>query len=119
MIHGSETRRVPLGGGALGLINVDVTTTNGFFGGGIVAQLGVPGPRLLPYLGGTIGFTEFSTSSSVLGTNSNSAPFASSTDYSHGTLARTADGGLYIPLYKGSTMIDLDARYTFNGKRVR
>ena len=119
MIYGSETRRVPLGGGALGLINVDVTTTNSIFGGGIGAQLGVPGPRLMPYLGGMIGFSAFTTTSSVRGSNSSNQPFASSTNSSDATFARTGYGGVYIPLSKAGTMLDLGARYTFNGERVR
>jgi hypothetical protein len=119
MVYGSQTRRVPLGGGALGLINVDVTTTNGIFGGGIGAQVGVPGPHLMPYLGGEIGFSSFTTSSSVEGSNSSNQPFASSTNYSDGTFAKTLYGGLYLPIAGGKTMIDLGVRYTWNGERVR
>ena len=71
MIYGSETRRVPLGGGALGLITVDVTTTNTIFGGSIGGQLGVPSRTVMPYVGGAIGFSAFTTTSSVEGSNSN------------------------------------------------
>ncbi len=119
MIYGSETRRVPLGGGALGLINVDVTTTNTIFGGGIGAQLGVPGRRITPYLGGTIGFSAFTTSSSVEGSNSDAEPFASATNSSDGVFAKTALAGLYIPLARGAATLDLGIRYNWNGERVR
>jgi hypothetical protein len=119
MIYGSETRRVPLGGGALGLINVDVTTTNTIFGGNIGAQVGLPGPTPKPYIGGMIGFSAFTTSSSVEGSNSSDVPFARSTNSSDGTFAKTVLGGFYIPIGKGSTMFDIGARYTWNGEKVR
>ncbi len=119
MIYGSETRRVPLGGGALGLINVDVRTTNTIFGGNIGAQLGLPGPTPKPYVGGMIGFSAFTTSSSVEGSNSSNVPFATSTNSSDGTFAKTVLGGFYIPVGKGSTMFDIGARYTWNGEKVR
>ncbi len=120
MVYGSDTRRVPLGGGALGLINVDVTTTNSIFNGGLGAQLGMPGASVTPYLGGSIGFSAFTTSSSVSGSNSSDQPFASSTNSSDWVFARNAFAGLYVPVGKtGSVRMDLGARYTWNGERVR
>lgn len=120
MIYGSETRRVPLGGGALGLINVDVTTTNTIFNGAIGAQLGMPGATVMPYLGGMIGFSSFTTTSSVEGSNSADEPFASSTNSSDATFAKIALAGLYIPVGKsGNVKFDLGARYTWNGESVR
>lgn len=118
-IYGSDTRRVPLGGGALGLVNVDVTTTNTIFNGGVGAQLGVPRRTVSPYLGGMIGFSSFTTSSSVSGTNSSDEPFASSTNLSDGTFAKTVLGGLYVPIAGGKAMLDLGVRHTWNGERVR
>lgn len=120
MIYGSETRRVPLGGGALGLITVDVTTTNTIFGGSIGGQLGVPSRTIMPYVGGAIGFSAFTTTSSVEGSNSANEPFASSTNSSDGTFAKTAIAGLYIPVGKtGRTHVDIGVRHTWNGERVR
>jgi hypothetical protein len=119
MIYGSETRRVPLGGGALGLINVDVTTTNTIFGGGIGAQVGLPGRGLMPYLGGMIGFSAFTTQSSVEGSNSSDEPFASSTNSSDGVFSQSALAGVYVPLARGNVMLDLGVRHTWNGKKVR
>jgi hypothetical protein len=119
MIYGSETRRVPLGGGALGLIDVDVTTTNAIFGGGVGAQLGMPGGSLMPYVGGEIGFSVFATTSSVEGSNSSDEPFATSTNSSDGVFSQTALAGLYIPLARGNVMLDLGVRHTWNGKKVR
>lgn len=120
MIYGSERRRVPLGGGALGLISVDVTTTNSIFGGSIGGQIGVPGRTVMPYVGGMIGFSAFTTTSSVEGSNSANEPFASSTNSSDGTFAKTAIAGLYIPVGRsGNVHLDVGARHTWNGERVR
>lgn len=118
-IYGSETRRVPLGDGPLGRITVDVTTTNQIFGGGLGLQLGMPGPRPRPYVGGTLGFSYFSTTSRVAGTNSSDEPFATSDNYSDGTFAKTLLGGVYFPLGSGRVLLDLGVRHTWNGEEVR
>jgi hypothetical protein len=117
-IYGSQTRRVPLGGGALGLIDVDVTTTNAIVGGSIGAQLGVPGPSVRPYLGGSIGFANFNTTSRVAGSNSIDEDFASSTNSSDNAFSKTAFVGLYIPFGRGSTMFELGVQHTWNGEDV-
>lgn len=119
MAYGSETRRVPLGDGPLGRITVDVTTTNTIFNGGLGLQLGVPGPRTRPYVGGMIGVSSFNTSSSVRGTNSSDESFASSENYSDAAFAKTAFTGLYIPFANRRTMFDMGVRYTWNGEEVR
>lgn len=116
-IYGSRTRTVPLGGGPLGLIRVDVNTTNNIFNGGIGLQAGVPGRGFSPYAGGSIGFASFVTSSSVSGSNQYSSDaFASSNNYSDGTFAKTLYGGFYIPVGSKGGAIDLGARYHFNGE---
>ena len=120
MIYGSERRRVPLGGGALGLIRVDVTTTNSIFVGSIGGQVGVPSRTVMPYMGGLIGFSAFTTTSSVEGSNSANEPFASSTNSSDATFAKTALAGLYIPVGRsGDVHLDVGVRHTWNGERVR
>lgn len=118
-IYGNETRRVPLGGGALGLINVDVTTTNAIVGGNIGAQIGLPSDRVKPYIGGLIGFSNFNTTSRVEGSNSDNQPFASSTNSSDNAFSKHALAGLYFPMAGGNTLIDIGARYTWNGESVR
>jgi hypothetical protein len=119
MIYGSETRRVPLGTGPLGRITVDVTTTNTIFDGGVGLQLGVPGRRVMPYLGGTIGFAGFTTTSSVKGSNSSDEEFASSENYSDWAFSKNALAGINFPFRNGQAAFDLGARYTWNGKEVR
>lgn len=118
-IYGNETRRVPLGGGALGLINVDVTTTNSIVGGNIGAQIGLPSDRVKPYVGGLIGFSSFNTVSQVEGSNSDNQPFASSTNLSDNAFSKHALAGIYFPMSNGTVLIDLGARYTWNGESVR
>jgi hypothetical protein len=118
LLYGSERYRVPLGGGPLGLINVDVNTTNNIVTGGVGLQLFQPGPTVRPYANATAGFSYFFTTSSVAGTQQQEA-FASSTNYSDGGFAWSAGGGLYVPLRAGSTNIQLDlgAKWLDNGRR--
>jgi hypothetical protein len=116
-IYGSETLRVPLGGGPLGLINVDVNTTNNILSGGIGLQAGLPGATVRPYLGGSVGFSNFFTISSVSGSQQmNGDSFASSTNYSDGTFAKTLFGGIYIPVGASGAQLDIGARYHWNGE---
>ncbi len=119
MMYGSETRRVPLGDGPLGRITVDVTTTNTIFDGGLGLQVGMPGRTVMPYVGGTIGFANFATRSSVEGTDNEDEPFASSENHSDWAFSKSALAGLYLPFGKGRGTIDLGARYTWNGEEVR
>ncbi len=116
-IYGSRSWRAPLGSGPLGLVAVDVNTTNNIFSGGLGLQAGLPGRALSPYVGGSIGFASFVTRSSVSGSDQyNSDAFASSTNYSDGTFAKTLFGGLYIPVGSGGGAIDLGLRYHWNGE---
>ncbi|MBW7935387.1 MAG: hypothetical protein H3C62_17625 [Gemmatimonadaceae bacterium] len=115
--YGSRTRRVPLGSGPLGLIMVNVNTTNNIYRGGIGLQAGAPSAHLSPYVGGSIGFANFSTESSVSGTQQTQGEsFASSTNSSDGTFAKTLYGGLYVPLGKSGAALDLGLRYHWNGE---
>lgn len=118
-IYGAERRRVPLGGGALGLINVDVTTTNAIVGGALGFQVGLPGPSVRPYAGAMIGFSSFTTSSQVSGTNSQDDPFASSTNSVDNAFAKIVYGGIYFPIGSGNSSFDLGVRHTWNGESVR
>ncbi len=118
-IYGAERRRVPLGGGALGLINVDVTTTNAIVGGALGVQVGMPGPSIRPYAGAMLGFSAFTTSSQVSGSNSTNEPFASSTNSLDNAFAKILYGGIYIPIGAGGSSFDIGVRHTWNGESVR
>ena len=116
-IYGSETRFAPLGNGALGLINTHVSTTNNILSGGIGLQAGWPGATLRPYVGGSVGFSNFFTMSSVSGSAMmGGESFASSTNYSDGTFAKTLYGGFYIPVGSSGGQLDFGARYHWNGE---
>jgi hypothetical protein len=97
LIYGSTTRRQPLGGGALGLVSVDVTTSNNIVFGGLGLQLTSPDGPVRPYVNGTVGFSYFFTESSVEGT-SNFEPFASTNNFDDGGFTTMLGGGVYIPL---------------------
>jgi hypothetical protein len=118
MIYGRERYRTDLGGGPLGLINVDVVTTNNIVLGGLGIQIGAPGRSISPYANAMAGFSHFFTESSVEGTG-NSEPFASSTNYEDGGFAWAAGGGIYIPVSRKRAVvnIDLGVRWLDNGKR--
>ena len=118
MVYGAEHYRVPLGAGPLGLINIDVNTTNNIINGGLGLQVVTPGVTVRPYGVATIGFSYFFTASSAEGSN-NTEPFASSTNYSDGGLAWTVGGGLYVPVYvkRSPVNLDLGVRWVDNGRR--
>ncbi|MFM8566591.1 MAG: hypothetical protein ACKOCV_02735 [Gemmatimonadota bacterium] len=118
-IYGAETRRVPLGSGALSLVDVDVTTANVIVSGAIGVQLGMPSGQFTPYAGVQLGFGSFTTSTSVNGSNSDAAPFATTTNLSDATIARTAYGGVYVPLRGRRSVLDLGVRRTWHGRAVR
>ncbi len=118
-IYGSDTRRRRIDGGLLGPIAVDITTTNAIVGGSVGAQLGLPsGSRPKPYIGGMIGFSNFNTSSRAT-SDETTEPFASNTNLSDNALSKHAFGGMYFPVANGAAMVDLGARYTWNGESVR
>lgn len=123
-IYGSENRRVPLGSGALSLVDVDVTTTNAIFSGAIGVQVGLPPtlgktPYATPYGGVQLGFGSFVTSTSVSGSNTNNEPFASSTNLSDAAMAKTLYAGLYVPLRRSTALFDMGVRRTWHGRAVR
>lgn len=118
-LYGSDTRRLLVPVGAAGNISADVTTTNAIVGLGIGAQLGMPGERAKPYLGGMLGFSNFNTHTSASGEDSESGAFASNTNSSDNAFSRHVMAGIYYPLAGGNVLFDLGGRYTWNGESVR
>lgn len=118
-IYGNDTRRLVIPAGPLGNINADVTTTNAIIGLGIGGQLGLPGERPKPYVGGMLGFSNFNTNTSAKGENTDSEPFASNTNASDNAFSKQVLAGMYFPLAGGNILFDLGARYTWNGETVR
>lgn len=115
-IYGSETFRVPLSTTVGGRIMVDVTTTNNIAYLGVGPQLMLPTRSFRPYLAGTAGLSYFHTTSQVKG-DDNSEAFASDTNYSDTVFSLGGTGGIYIPISRGATPINLDlaVRYHRNG----
>lgn len=106
--YGTTRNRQALGGGALGLIYVDVTTTNNIMFGGVGLQVMPPTGTVRPYVAGSVGFSYFFTTSSVEGT-SNIEPFAETENFSDGGFTALYGGGLYFPLRRsGKNPIALD-----------
>lgn len=118
MIYGSERRTYLVNLGPAGTVDVDVTTTNAIVHGGIGAQLGTPGPRPTPYLGGMIGLSNFSTTSRVEGFDNNDDPIEAQRNLSDNTVSKSLYAGFYFPT-NGGVSWDLGVRYTWNGESVR
>ena len=98
MAYGRRTARQSLGGGALSLIDVDVTTTNSIAHGSVGLQLMAPIGTVRPYLTGGLGFSYFWTQSEIEGSDDNDSPFASTENFHDSGFATNWGGGLYIPL---------------------
>jgi hypothetical protein len=118
LVYGSERYRTPLGGGPLGLVAVDVRTTNNIVQGGLGLQLVTPGRTVRPYANASAGFSYFFTNSSVQGTGNQEA-FANSINSDDGGFAWTAGSGVYVPLSIGTTPVQLDfgVKWLDNGER--
>jgi hypothetical protein len=114
LVYGQRTARQPLGGGGLGLINVDVTTSNNIMFGGVGLQFTAPTDVIKPYVTGSVGFSYFFTQSSVAGSNSQDAPFASSQNFSDNGFTTMYGGGLLIPFKNGKHPIALDIGAQFH-----
>lgn len=113
IVYGRETRRFQL----VPLIDVDVTTSNDIFSLFIGPELRLGRGPVQPYAVGQIGFSYFSTESSVEGSD-NTVPFANSTNFDDVTFATTGAAGVLIRLRGGARPIflDLGARYVANGE---
>lgn len=115
--YGRETREVCFSATVGCRILLDLTTSNDIFMGGIGPELAIPGRALRPYLYGTVGFTYFSTRSSIEGTSSDE-DIAETENFGDGTFAWVGGGGLDIRLARGRHPVDLDlgVEYHSNGR---
>lgn len=112
LIYGSTTNRYPLVPG----ITVDVTTNNQIAGLTVGPQLTFGRGALRWYARGGIGFSYFSTTSSVRGSGG-TEPFASSTNYDDFTFASEGGSGLLVALGRGRKVaLDVGARFLNNGR---
>lgn len=121
--YGNETIRMPLGtapgGGRIGL---NVKTSNNIFWMGAGPQVMVPRGPVRPYANATIGFSHFSTMSSVSGRRSDDMPFAYDTNHDDSQFSWGTGGGLAIPMFLSAqtqVLLDVGVRYHNNGREVR
>jgi hypothetical protein len=114
LVYGSRTARQSLGGGALGLIGVDVTTSNNIMFGALGAQITLPTEVMKPYVTGSIGFSYFFTNSEISGTNDQNAPFASTNNFDDNGFTTMYGGGILIPFKNGKNPIALDLGAQFH-----
>jgi hypothetical protein len=101
LLYGSATRRQSLGGGAFGLIAMDVTTSNNIVNGGLGLQIMAPIGAVRPYVNGNLGFSYFFTESSIAGSDYDNEPFASTNNFDDGGFSTNWGGGFYIPIKLG------------------
>lgn len=115
--YGRETQQVCFSATVGCRILLDLTTSNDIFVGGIGPELALPTRTFRPYVFGTVGFSYFSTRSSLEGTT-DTREIAETENYGDGTLAWVGGGGMAIRLSHGRHPIDLDLglEYHDNGR---
>ena len=95
MQYGSETFRMPYLP-ITGRVSLDVETTNMTGWGSIGPQITVPAGFFQPYIHAAIAVVNFTTSTSVRGSDSQ-YEYANSTNSSDATSAYILGGGIYVP----------------------
>jgi len=114
MQYGSETLRVPYLP-ITGRVALDVQTTNNVFWGSIGPQITAPVGRFQPYINAAIGVMDFTTQTSVKGSDSN-YEYASTTNKDDATSAYIFGGGVYVPIgAQNEWKLHLGARYFYGG----
>jgi opacity protein-like surface antigen len=115
MQYGSETLHSPYLP-ITGRVALDVETTNSVVWGSIGPQISVPVGRFQPYMNAAIGFMDFTTQTSVRGSDSQ-YEYARTTNKDDATSAWIFGGGVYVPLGLGKTWkLHAGARYFYGGE---
>lgn len=116
LVYGSETTRVPVGREGFRQ-SVEVETTNGMATLGLGPQLTRPRGAVRPYLAAFLGFSYFSTESTVR-PDDRFVTTAASTNFDDTVFAYGAGVGLLIPLGRSQSGLALDvgARFVGGGK---
>jgi len=109
--YGRETKRIPLNP-ITGRVSLKVSTSNMIGWVGFGGQLQIPDGPFRPYVNGSIAYTDFSTQSTLSGTNGDSDGL-SSTNQHDGSHAWISGAGLNIPFGRSFThgSLDIGARY--------
>jgi hypothetical protein len=116
LIYGSETTRVPVGREGVRQ-SVEVETTNGMATLGLGPELTRPRGAVRPYVTAFLGFSYFSTESTVR-PHDRFVTTAASTNFDDTVFAYGAGVGLLIPLGRSQSGLALDvgARFVGGGK---
>lgn len=107
VVYGHERFRSCFGAPVGCRIEMDLTTTNTIFYGGLGPELVLATGRLQPYVNAGFGFTWFATTSSLSGVDEWD-DWANTTNYSDAGFAWRAGGGLRVGLTRGRTPVSLD-----------
>jgi opacity protein-like surface antigen len=116
LVYGYESKRVCFEGVGC-RIQAELQTTNLIGFGGIGPELALPLPGARPYVNAQMGFSYFSTSSSLQDDWGGEPGFVTQ-NFGEGTVSWGLGGGIEVNLSKGRTPIDLNlgVRYHQNGR---
>ena len=115
--YGRETVRASFGGGPIGRVPIDVTTTNSIAFVGAGPQFMVPDGPIRPYVAGQLGWTFIWTSSAIEDADDDDRTSLDYQNVSDNTFSYGGLGGLLIPVSAGRNPVSLDmgVRYLRNG----
>jgi hypothetical protein len=105
--YANSTRRVPLTGTG-GLIQLDLNTNSSIVSFMVGPQLLGPTGTFTPYATALGGFSVFSTTSSVEGSNQDNSPFATTNNLVDAVWAYGGAAGAYVKVYGGKNPVRLD-----------
>jgi hypothetical protein len=101
LVYGVETIRERFGGGALGRVEVDVTTQNNIGLGHLLLRLQPPAGAFRPYVDGLVGMSYLFTDSRIQDVDRNRPEIASSTNFDDLTFSYGGSVGMQARLVRG------------------
>lgn len=109
--YGNETKRIPLNP-ITGRVSFQVETSNRVGWLGLGGQLQIPDGRFRPYVNGSFAYTDFSTESSLAGTDDSFGDFSTRNQHD-GSHAWVSGAGVNIPFGRKFTsgMLNVGARF--------
>ena len=109
--YGSETKKIPLNP-ITGRVSFEVETTNMIGWIGLGGQLQIPDGPFRPYVNGSLAYTDFSTESTLKGTDNTFGDLSTKNQHD-GSHAWIYGAGVNIPFGKKFTsgMLNIGARY--------
>jgi hypothetical protein len=117
IVYGIEHRRIDelCDDPACDLIDARVETNHSIFFGGIGPQIMAPSGQVRPYVRGAVGFSYFSTNSSLEGADSRDENILTTRNFDDGAFSWSGGGGLYIPVRRGPKPINIDLGASYFG----